>query len=505
MPSYGKLARAGTFWAYVRQAIVVTLAIPTAMMLARLLTPEDFGIAAAAGFFAQLSGRLTRAGLNLAIIRMKELEPIHVSSVFVFNLSTSLVIFAIMSAAASPIGAFFGNASLAAVIPIASLNFVLNACGAVPMALLRRDMRFKRVMSIQTTGVVTEALTAVTLAFLGFGFWSIIYGVVASNITSNASAIWAARWKPSLRWSRRAYGELFSFGAGTYASRLLEYGALNIDNLVVGKLLGVTALGYYDKAFSTMNRALGRLNSAGPGVSFRIFAVIQEDIVRFRRGYRKVVLGVTMLVYPLFGFMAASAPQLIPVLFGPQWEPSVRPFQVLCVAAMFKALNEYVGSASQALGKVWSEVWRQLLYLGCIMTGIWLLRGFGVTGAAVAVLIATVLMFLLMQSLLASIAPVRWRDMLEPQLPGVLAAAGMVGVCTVVRAAILSYAPGAAPVTVLTAQAVSCGCFYLAFIFFSRFDDLRRLLKETLDDYAPWLGARIRLRAETAREGAAIS
>ncbi len=495
MPSYGRIARAGIYWSYFRQAFVIAAGIPTSMILARLLSPHEFGVVAAASFFAQLAGRLTRAGLNLALVRVRILRPEHLSSVFAFNLGTSLVIYTVLVGSARWIGRFLGSEDVGRVLPVACLPFVLSAFGAIPITLLRRDLRYKEIATIQSVNTVTEAATAILLAYLGFGYWSMVNGLVAANVVSNSLLISAARWRPSLRFSRDAFRELFSFGLGTYTSRLLDYAALHVDNLVVGRVLGITALGYYDKAFTITARILGRVNAAGPGLTFRIFALIQDDHERFRRGYRKVILTAALIAYPLFAFMIATAPQLIVVMFGAKWLPAVVPFQVLCLTGMLKLLNEYVSSATQARGWVWSEVWRQLLYLTLIIVGVYVMSRWGIAGASVAVLLATVFMFTLMLRMLRQATHLTMRDVIEPQLPAAVCAAGLVTLAKATEVVLRETAPEAGPFLLLGTQVVISIIFYLAFLRFSRFQEVRALVHETLEDYAPSLVRSMKLPA----------
>jgi PST family polysaccharide transporter len=487
MTSYARVARVGVFWSYLRQGFAWLLQIPTAIILARLLTPEEFGVAAAASFFVMLSARLTRAGLNTAVIRIKTLRPDHLSTAFVFNVVTSAALCAVLAIGAPYIGAYFRSADAGRAVRMASLSFVITAFATIPMALLRRDMRFREVATLQSAGLLTESFGAVLLAFSGFGFWSIVYGQLAGTLVHTAFAAHYARWKPSLRWSRAANRELFSYGLGTYLKRLLEYAAQNTDNLVVGRMLGVTALGFYDKGFRIMKQVVNRLNAAGPGVSFRIFALIHEEPERFRRAYRKVVLTVTLIAFPIFGGMLGAAPELFVVMFGPRWNPAVLPFRILCVAGMMKLLIEYADAAIQAAGWIWTEVWYQVAYLIMIVLGVAAASKWGLPGAAGAVVVATGIHSAMLTGLLRRATGLGWRDMLEPQVPGLLCAGGMVALVWATRIFMhrsFSEMPAA---IVLATEVLVCATFYVSFLWFSRFPEVRNVLRETLSDLSPAL------------------
>jgi PST family polysaccharide transporter len=204
------------------------------------------------------------------------------------------------------------------------------------------------------------------------------------------------------------------------------------------------------------------------------------------------VLSVTLLAYPPFAGLMIVAPQFIEVVYGKQWQPAVLPFQILCVAGMLKVLNEYADSALQAAGWVWSEVWCQTAYLILTIGGVAILSRYGLVGAAVAVLIATIIMFGLLLRLMRQATMLSWRDMLEPQAPAVLCAAGILALVALTRMFLHNSVGGLSDGLVLLTEVAVCAPFYLAFLRFSRFPEVRSLLRETLSDFAPGLAKTVK-------------
>ena len=184
--------------------------------------------------------------------------------------------------------------------------------------------------------------------------------------------------------------DILSFGLGIYVKNLLEYCTQNIDNLIVGRVLGMTSLGYYDKAFNTVTKLSERISLGGPGVSLTAFALMQDDLPRFRRAYRKVILSVSLVGYPVLAGMAVVADELVEVMFGSRWQPAALPLQILCVAAMLRQVSFYASSATQAQGYIWSEVKRQALAVVLAVVGVAWLSRWGIAGAAVGVLLSVV-------------------------------------------------------------------------------------------------------------------
>ena len=355
--NYGRLARRGMVWGAVREASRSLLFLPTSMILARLISPEEAGVAAAAAFFTQLAGRLTQFGLGAALMRLKDVTEEHLAAVFVLSVALGVAAWGALALGAPAAGEIFNSPAIVKIMPIAGLEFIAVALAAVPSAILgTRDALSREAVTSETAGWVSECGSAVILAWLGFSYWSIVLGSLIGDVVRLVGRVWQTRWRPRVVFSAQAARDVLSFGAGIFAKTVLEYLSQNLDKLIVGRVLGLTSLGYYDKAFSTMMRLSTRLNLNGPAISFRLFALMREDRERFRHGYRRIILSATMLGYPVMTGLIVSAPELIRVLFGERWAPATLPFQVLCVVAMLRLLNAYASTASQAMGRIWSEV-----------------------------------------------------------------------------------------------------------------------------------------------------
>jgi len=479
-------------WAFLREATNSLIVFPMSMVLARLLSPGEFGIAAISYVFLALGARLTQFGLNVSLIRLKHVRPEHASTVFVVSLALGATAWGTLTALAPWIGAFVRSEEASRIIPIGGLTFLISAVGVVPNTLLSRDMRYRELAWCEWIGTITNAVVAMLLAWNGFSFWSIVYGLLAAEGAQALAKLHFSRWRPSMRFSLAALRELFSFGAGVYVRNLLEYAAQNIDNLLVGRLLGVDALGVYDKAYSLVSRMIARINLAGPSTSFRIFALIHEDRERFRRAYRKVVLAVTLVGYPILTALILVAPELIEVLFGRRWMPTVLPFRILCGAGMLRLLNTYASTATQAKGMIWSEVGRLAISTTLLAASVAALCRWGVGGAAAGVLGATVVTTVLMQHLTRRLAELRWRDLVGPQVPGVVCSMGLAMVVSLTRLLLERWWASPLPVTTLLVSTAAAATYYVAFVLFSGFAEVREVVLETLDDLAPFMARKIR-------------
>jgi lipopolysaccharide exporter len=259
----------------------------------------------------------------------------------------------------------------------------------------------------------------------------------------------------------------------------------------------MVTLGIYDKAFSTVNRFLTRLNAGGPGVTFRIFAIIQEQPERFVGAYRKVVLSTSLLALPIFTVLMVVAPQFMVFLFGARWRPAALPFQILCLSGYLKLLNTYASSATQAAGYIWSEVWRQVLYVTLIVASLVLLRGYGAPGAAAGVLAATALMTILMHWLLLRVTSLTPWGLASAIGPGAACALTAGGGVWLLQVALARWAP-VPDVVLLLGQAVLATVLFVGFVLFAPLRELRALVVDVYTDLAPgfvkrraWVGRMI--------------
>lgn len=441
MASYGKVTRTGVLWSLLSRGLNEVIAIPTSMVLARVLTPHDFGIAAATAFFVQMATRMTNFGFNTALVQLKAVNHSHTSTIFLVNLSTGVVAWSGLTLAAKPLGELFGSAEATATLPVAAFAFLIGPLGSVPSALLIRDLRYREAMMLDTVGATVAAVVSIALALTGYGFWSLIYGQLTSIAVATAARIAVTKWSPQLSFSWDALKQLLSFGIGIHTKRILDTAALSIDNLVVGRSLGLNALGLYDRAFSTMNRVTTALGSAAPAVSFRVLALIADDPSRFRSAYRKISLVSTMIIYPSLTFLIVLAPEIFLVMFGPQWTAATQPFQILCVAGALKSINALASTASQSRGFVWGEVSRQIAYLTTIVAAVGIGSLWGLSGAAIGVLLATIMMTAAMHHYLLKTTSVSWSDLFASQLPAVTFSSGLGLVLVGVRFAAQSLTP----------------------------------------------------------------
>ena len=489
---YGKTAKVGILWTGFRRIGVEVIGIPTTMVLARLLTPEEFGIATVGRIFLLLAEHATQVGLPAAMVRLKELRPAHMSTSLVFGLGVGAVAWLVLTGLAPVLAGFFDTPEVASVLPVAAAAFLIAPWGATGRVPIVRDMRFSQLAASTWIKALGQAATSIALAWNGFGFWSLVYGHLAGEVAGAASKLYFSRWIPRFGFSRDALADLWSYGVGRQMKGLLRYVGNNVDNIIVGRMLGMGSLGLYDKAFVSLKKLMGRID-VGQGEMFRILAVIREDEARFRKAFRKLALARTVLACPVFIAFVVVAPQLFFVLYGAQWMPAVPVFQILCAFAFLQVMTRTAAMANEVIGLMWRQVAIRAGHVVLIATGVFVGSRWGLVGVACGVLCARVMLTIMVHTLLRSATGLRWSELLSPLVPALLNAAVIATLLLITETAVRAVDPTVHPLPLLAIQGGVAVPVYVCFLLYSPFRDVRALASETVSDFFPGLAKRLRL------------
>jgi O-antigen/teichoic acid export membrane protein len=483
-PPLGKTAKLSAVWDFSARLLTQALMFCASVFVARLLTPEDFGITAAGRFFITLASRMTQLGLNASLVRMKAIDAHHASSVFVVNLLMGVLAFVALVSASPHIGAFFGSPEVGYVVPVAATVFLISPFATVSAAMLQRHLRFKVSTVIGASDALSGAAMSLVFAWWGWGYWSLICGSLFGTLLSTVARVYVSPWRPSVRFSFRAFREVLSFGLGFQAKRLLYFSTSNIDNLLVGRLLGMVSLGFYDKSYSLMNQITDRM--AFDTSLMRIFSLIHDDAERFRRALLKAVEGTATVSFPLLVFAVVTADHMIPALFGPQWAPSVAPFRVLALVGLVRMSTRAVFSANEALGAVWIQTAFQAIAVVLMVAGVVVGSKWGLTSAAVGVLVAVAIDAVLNCWWLTRSTTVTGRDLVS-SLAAPLGIASTLGVFVFGLNLALASAGVTGNWKYLMADLVLAAMCVPLMLVWCPFPSVRAIVQESIDELAPRL------------------
>ncbi|KAA3658318.1 MAG: hypothetical protein DWQ10_11445, partial [Calditrichaeota bacterium] len=264
---------------------------------------------------------------------------------------------------------------------------------------------------------VFESIIAIGMAFSGFGFWSLIYSKLIGIAIVGVWAAMMTKWLPKLHFDREAARELFSFGLMVFIRNLFRYGADNAANFAVLKVLGGGALGIYEKAFGLMRLPQKHLTKGMNSVVFAAIARIQDEPERVRAAFRKVILSVSLISFPILGGMAVVAPNLVPVLLGDQWLETIVPLQIMCVAGILLTIDPFITSVLTATGYVKFTAMRRSIEFVLIASAAFVGVQFGLPGVAAAVLIVAFIIMIIMITIITRKSKIGWLDCLQPLWP----------------------------------------------------------------------------------------
>ena len=372
----------GIAWNLLTQVIGLGSRLAVGIVLARLLTPHQFGIAGMALVFTNLLTLFTDVALGAALIQRAELSEADRSTVFWVTVGLGLTFSAIAVALSGTVAAFFGQPEVAPLFAALAASFFLNALSSVQTALATRELAYRRLQIREITAVLTGAAVGVVAAAGGLGAWAIVLQSIAISAVS-AVLIWSlSPWRPKWVFSRDSLHDLGTFGAKLFGSRILGYINLNGDNLLVGRFLGSSALGIYSLAYNVMFTPMIRIGLPFQQVVFPAYSRLQSDPARLAAAWVRTKRLSVSLLAPGFVAFLVVAPDLVPVVFGAKWHGAVLVLQLLCVAGVGHAFVTLNWSVLQARGQAGVLLALNLVSTTVIFTAFAVGLNWGVAGVA---------------------------------------------------------------------------------------------------------------------------
>ncbi|MGH7540899.1 MAG: lipopolysaccharide biosynthesis protein, partial [Gemmatimonadota bacterium] len=376
-------------WAFVGYGGANALALVTTLVLARLLVPEDFGIVALSLSLLAVAQIVQDSGLAASLIVHRGDMRRAAATVLVFSPLVATGLYAVFFAAAPLAAAFFDEPRLTDVLRVMALVLVLRGLTVMPVALLERQMRFGPITAIELGSGIAQASTAIALAFAGAGLWSLVGGQLALGVARVLLSWCFAPLRPSpFEASRETLRELVRFGRHVGAANLINYGNANSQGIVIGRVLGTTALGYYTIASRLALMPVSVIgNVLGRGV-FAALSRVADDPVRFRGIWLDNIKRVALLAAPAAIGLALVAEPLVLTLLGDDWERAIVPLQILALNSAVSAFSGTSGEVFQALGRPKLRVAGEAVYLTLIVPALVIgANRHGIVGAAAAVIL----------------------------------------------------------------------------------------------------------------------
>ena len=412
-------------------------------ILARLLTPQDYGLVGLAAVYVGLAAILSQFGVAPAMVQRGELTPRFMRAGFTAAMTSGIVTCGLVWATAPLAAAALGSTSLIPFIRGLSLTFVLGSPGFVAEGLSQRHLAWRRLMWVEVIAFFAGyALPGIGLALAGYGAWSLVGSALGQTLVRSMILL---SLEPHPKWPRLGpeIREVFRFGSGFTVARLLNYGAQQGDNLVVGRVLGITALGYYTRAFKLMLVPVTYFAMVVTRVLFPIMSRMQDDLARLRTTYLTGAAVLALASAPLGALLVVVAPEIVAIVLGPRWSPATVPFQVLTTTIMFRNVYLMAYCLDGALGALRGRTLRDGIYAVSVLGGSLVGSRYGLVGVAIGVAIAIVINYVIGAAMSLRLLHAGWRQYAASQLPALGLGVLTAGVALTARWLLLSAGAGA--------------------------------------------------------------
>lgn len=329
----------GVFWSTIDNFSSQGIQFLFSIVLARLLSPSDYGIIAMVVIFFAIAQAFVNSGFLNALIRKKDCNETDFSTCFYFNIIVGIGCYIILFLVSPLIASFYNQPILSAIVKVSGLNILLNSLCIVQQAHLTRNIDFKKQAKITVMSTVLSGLLGITLAYLGYGVWALVWQGV-SSAAARMVLLWViVKWRPKEKFSKESFHDLFGFGSKLLASGLLDTIYTNIYPIVIGKFYTPAQLGNFSRAQQWAALPSSNLTSVFQRVTFPVLSLIQDDMERLQNNYRRLLKTSAFVVFPLMMLLAGAASPIVRVILTPKWDGCVVYLEIICFSLMWYPIH----------------------------------------------------------------------------------------------------------------------------------------------------------------------
>ena len=329
----------GLVWSFVERFATQGVQFLFGIILARLLSPEDYGTIAMPLVFLAVAQCFIDSGFSTALIRKTDLTEDDLSTAFYFNIGVGVICYLALFFTSPLIAEFYNTPILADLLKVTALATLFNPLCAVQQAILTRKIDFKTQAVVSLSGAIVSGVVGLVMAFNGFGVWSLVCQQVGGYMIRTI-LLWAlGRWKPKRRWSWESFHYLWGFGSKMLGSGLLDTTYNNVYPLVIGKFFSANELGNYTRAQQFSSLPSSNVTGVLQRVTFPVLSSIQDEDERLAKNYRKILKLSAFLIFPMMLMLSAIADPLIRVMLTDKWEGCIILLQIICFDMMWYPIH----------------------------------------------------------------------------------------------------------------------------------------------------------------------
>ena len=338
-------------WKFLERGGVQGVQFIVQIVLARILTPADYGVTGLIIVFINVANVCVQSGLGSALIQKKNATEDDFSSVFYLNILISLVMMGILFITAPVISSFYQMEILIPVLRVQSLMLLFNAFNVVQNAVLQKNMQFKKLFYASLAAITLSGIFGILFAYLGAGVWALVFQQLINALITSVILWIIVKWRPKCVFKLGNIRQLFKFGSRLLCSGVIDTLYNNIYPLIIGKVYSQAELGYYNRGYQIPNVLVSNLNGSIQGVLFPAFAEYQDNRPRLKQLVRRSIVTSSFLVFPMMAGLAACSEPLTIILLTEKWLPSVPFMQLSCIIYALWPIHTANLQAINAVGR----------------------------------------------------------------------------------------------------------------------------------------------------------
>lgn len=329
----------GLVWSMIERFATQGVQFLFGIILARLLSPDDYGVIAMPLVFLAIAQCIIDSGFSTALIRKPELTEDDLSTAFYFNIGIGILCYAVLFFSSPLIADFYHTPILSSLLKVTALAVLFNPLCAVQQAILTRKIDFKTQAIVSLSGAVVSGIVGLYMAYNGFGVWSLVFQQVGGYVMRTILLWILGKWKPKRKWSWESFHYLWGFGSKMLGSGLLDTIYNNIYPIVIGKYFSAQDLGNYTRAQQFSSLPSSNVTGVLQRVTFPVLSSIQNEDERLAKNYRKILKLSAFLIFPMMLMLSAIANPLVRILLTDKWSGCVILLQIVCFQMMWYPIH----------------------------------------------------------------------------------------------------------------------------------------------------------------------
>lgn len=463
------------------KVILQGIGIVITTILANLLSPKDFGLIGIVSVYTALVNTFSNLGLGSALVQKKDVTQIQLSTLFWINLIGGGISALLIGLSAYPISIFYHEPQLFYLTLVLSINFLIGPFFQINRKLLEKELRFVAVGMASVIAILISGIAGVMAALNKLGAWSLVIQSISQELSYLVIFYFQRRWVPKVAFDFKSCRELLQFGIHMVGSNIALYFERNLDSLLIGKLLGAISLGYYTLAIKIMYMPVRQISYIFTEVLFPIFSKIQDRLEKIQSGYLKSIRFTSLITFPLMTLVFILSKDLVEVLWGPKWLPSVPVIRILAPVGAIQSIIQIGWAIFPAVNQSRTRMGLGIFDVVVLLIAIILGKNWGLVGIAYGILFSRLLLFVVSHVLLNKLIRIDLREVLSSFALSLLGCVVLVILDTILRNRTIFLNGGGLKILfLLTAIYVAIYAIYL--ILFDK-KDLKYLINGVLKSY----------------------